>query len=86
MLPSCATNESYTRINGYMENYRIYFDEAERPAVLRILRKYNDVLIDNMDNHSVGITVERDDGGNFYRSLMDEIDREVYSLRSESGI
>jgi len=69
-----------------MENYRIYFDEAERSDVLRILRKYNDVLIDNIDDHSVGITIERDDSGLFYRGLMDEIDREVYSLRSDSGI
>ena len=69
-----------------MENYRIYFDESERTEVLRILRKYNDVLIDNVDDHSVGITIERDDNGAFYRGLMDEIDRDVYSLRSESGI
>jgi hypothetical protein len=69
-----------------MENYRIYFDESERNEVLRILRQYNDVLIDNVDNHSVGITIEQDNGGVFYRNLMEEIDREVYSLRSESGI
>jgi hypothetical protein len=69
-----------------MENYRIYFDETERNDVLSILRKYNDVLIDNIDDHSVGITIERDDSGFFYRNLMDEIDRDVYSLRSESGI
>ncbi|HYC84421.1 MAG TPA: hypothetical protein VEB86_04330 [Chryseosolibacter sp.] len=69
-----------------MENYRIYFDETERNDVLRILRKYNDVLIDNIDDHSVGITIERDDSGLFYRNLMDEIDKDVYSLRSESGI
>ena len=69
-----------------MENYRIYFDEAERNNVVTILRRYNDVVIDNIDDHSVGITIERDDSGEFYRSLMEEIDREVYSLRSESGI
>jgi hypothetical protein len=69
-----------------MENYRIYFDEAERNEVLRILRRYNDIVIDNIDDHSVGITLERDDSGPFYRNLMEEIDREVYSLRSESGI
>jgi hypothetical protein len=69
-----------------MENYRIYFDEAERNDVVRILRAYNDVIIDNIDDHSVGITVERDDGGALYRSIMYEIDRQVYSLRTESGI
>jgi hypothetical protein len=69
-----------------MENYRIYFDESERNDVVRILRKYNDIVIDNIDDHSVGITIERDDSGGFYRELMEEIDREIYSMRTESGI
>jgi len=69
-----------------MDNYRIYFDESERNEVVAILRKYNDVIIDNIDDNSVGITIERDDSAEFYRGLMDEIDRSVYSMRSESGI
>jgi hypothetical protein len=69
-----------------MENYRIYFDELEKADVVRILRSYNDIIIDNIDDHSVGITIERDDGGAFYRDIMTEIDRQVYSLRTESGI
>ena len=69
-----------------MQNYRIYFDESEREFVVRILRKYNDIVIDNINDHSVGLTIERDDDGAFYRNLMDEIDREVYSLRSNAGI
>jgi hypothetical protein len=69
-----------------MENYRIYFEETERMPVLRILRNYNDIVIDNIDDHSVGITIERDDNGSLYRNVMDEIDREVYSMRTESGI
>jgi hypothetical protein len=69
-----------------MENYRIYFEETERMSVIGILRKHNDILIDNIDDHSVGITIERDDNGAFYRNIMEEIDREVYSMRTESGI
>ncbi len=69
-----------------MENYRIFFDTAERNEVVRILRKYNDIIIDNIDDHSVGITIERDDGGNLYQRVLDEIDRDVYSMRTESGI
>jgi hypothetical protein len=69
-----------------MQNYRIYFDESEREDLLRILRSYNDIIIDNIDDHSVGITIERDDDGEFYRALMNEIDRDIYSLRTESGI
>ena len=71
-----------------MENYRIYFDGTERNEVVRILRSHNDVIIDNMDDHSIGITIEKDDDGLLYRSIMDTIDREVYSSRSQatSGI
>jgi hypothetical protein len=69
-----------------MENYRIYFDESERAEVVRILRKYNDIVIDNIDDNSVGITIERDDSGLFYKRIMEEIDRDIFSIRSESGI
>jgi hypothetical protein len=69
-----------------MDNYRIYFDESERHRVVSILRRYNDIVIDNIDDNSVGITIERDDSGPFYRELMDEIDRSVFSARHESGI
>jgi hypothetical protein len=69
-----------------MENYRIYFDESERDQIVGILRKYNDIIIDNIDNNSVGITIERDDSGYFYKQLMEEIDRNVFSIRTESGI
>jgi hypothetical protein len=69
-----------------MENYRIYFDPSERDDIIRVLRKYNDVLIDNVDDHSVGITIECDGAEKFYRDLIAEIDRDVYSTRTESGI
>jgi hypothetical protein len=69
-----------------MTNYRIYFDDSERNEVVKILRSYNDVVIDNIDNHSVGITIEHDDGERLYREIMEIIDRDIYSLRSESGI
>ncbi len=66
-----------------MENYRIYCDESERAEIMSILRKYNDVVIDNVDSHSFGITIERDDAEGFYEALLDEIDREVYAYRRE---
>lgn len=69
-----------------MENYRIYFDGSEKEEVVKILRGYNDIIIDNIDDHSVGITIEIDDSGVFYKNLMEEIDRDIYSLRTESGI
>ena len=64
-----------------MENYRIYFEEDEKDDVLRILRRSSDVLIDNMNTNSFGITIERDDSQSFYLRLLDRIDREVYSFR-----
>lgn len=66
-----------------MENYRIYCEENERAEVMSILRKYNDVVIDNVNSTSFGITVERDDPETFYNNLLEEIDREVYAYRRE---
>ena len=66
-----------------MENYRIYCEEDERAEIMSILRKYNDVVIDNVNSASFGITIERDDPDTFYNNLMDEIDREVYVYRRE---
>lgn len=66
-----------------MENYRIYCEENERAEVMSILRKYNDVVIDNVDSHSFGITIEGDDAEVFYQSLLDEIEREVFRYRLE---
>ena len=66
-----------------MENYRIYCEEKERAEIMSILRKYNDVVIDNVNSTGFGITIERDDPDAFYESLLDEIDREVYAYRHE---
>lgn len=66
-----------------MENYRIYCEENERAEIMSILRKYNDVVIDNMNSNSFGITIERDDPETFFQSLLDEIDREVYIYRKD---
>ena len=41
-----------------MQNYRIYCEENERAEIISILRKYNDVVIDNVNSNSVGITIE----------------------------
>ena len=67
-----------------MENYRIYFEKDEREDVLRILRRSSDVLIDNINTNSYGITIERDDAQSFYVKLLDTIDREVYQYRPNS--
>ncbi|HEX8038219.1 MAG TPA: hypothetical protein VF490_03690 [Chryseosolibacter sp.] len=66
-----------------MENYRIYCEENERAEIMSILRKYNDVVIDNVNSNSFGITIERDEPDALYDQLMEEIDREVFSYRGQ---
>lgn len=67
-----------------MENYRIYCEEGERAEIMSILRKYNDIVVDNVDFNSFGITIERENPEEFFQSLLDEIDREVYRYRREA--
>jgi hypothetical protein len=69
-----------------MENYRIYFGNNEKDEILKILGRSNDVVIDNIDEHSVGITIERDDAEFLYMNLLEIIEREVYSLRQHNRI
>jgi hypothetical protein len=64
-----------------MENYRVYYQEGEQDDILRILRRSSDILIDNINSNSIGITVERDNAEEFYASLLDQIQREVYDFR-----
>lgn len=68
-----------------MENYRIYCEEGERAEIMSILRKYNDVVIDNVDPHSFGITIESDKAQQLYKSLLEEIERDVFRHRREQN-
>ena len=65
-----------------MENYRVYYQEGEVDDILRILRRSSDILIDNINSNSIGITVERDNAEEFYAKLLDQLHREVYDFRS----
>lgn len=64
-----------------MENYRVYYQEGEEEDILRILRRTSDVVIDNINHNSIGITVERNDAERVYIHLLDQIQREVYDFR-----
>lgn len=64
-----------------MENFRVYYQPGEEDDILRILRRSNDVLIDNISPGSIGITIERDNAEEFYTRLLDQIYREVYDFR-----
>lgn len=57
-----------------MENYRIYFTDDTRNTVMETVRNFsNDILIDNVTDDSVGITVESDDAESRYHELLDVI-------------
>jgi hypothetical protein len=64
-----------------MENYRIYFEPGEEDDILEKLRRYNDIVIDNINSNSIGITIERDNAESLYLKVMDQLDHEVYSFR-----
>lgn len=66
-----------------MENFRVHFDERERDAVITILSRTNDVVINTVEPTSIGITIQRDNANDAYYSLLDQIERE---LRGPEGI
>jgi hypothetical protein len=68
-----------------MNNYRIYFDESQKADVIALLRKHNDIIIDNIVDNSVGITIERDDADAYYNTVMDEINTKCFLQRVDMG-
>jgi hypothetical protein len=64
-----------------MENFRVYYQQGEEEDILRILRQSSDILIDNINSNSIGITVERHDAQGFYGRLLHQLQREVYDFR-----
>jgi hypothetical protein len=60
-----------------MDNYLVRFDESEREAVLNILARYNDVIINKVEPTSALITIQLDDSKPAYDLLMEQIDREL---------
>jgi hypothetical protein len=68
-----------------MNNYRIYFDESQKADVIALLRTHNDIIIDNIVDNSVGITIERDDSDAYYSAVLDEINTQCFLQRVETG-
>jgi hypothetical protein len=65
-----------------MENYVIRFNESEREAVLEILSRSNDIIINKVEEASVGITIQFDDSEEAYRTLIEQIERELHPTGS----
>lgn len=59
----------------------MYFEDGEQEDVLRILHGYSDIVIDNINANSIGITIERDDAESFYISVLNRLDHEVFDFR-----
>ncbi len=62
-----------------MENFVIRFNEHERDAVLDIISRSNDIVINNVEPTNVGITIQLDDPEPVYQSLLEQIDRELHT-------
>jgi len=63
-----------------MKNYRIDYDEHTREKVLDIISRFsNDVLINDITDKSVGITVEADNPETLYAKLLREIEMKTHS-------
>jgi hypothetical protein len=65
-----------------MENYVIRFNESEREAVLEILSRSNDIVINKVEEASVGITIQFDDSEDAYKMLIDQIEKELHPTGS----
>ena len=61
-----------------MENYVVRFSEHEREAVLNILSRSNDIVINNVEPTSVGITIKLEESGAAYGVLLEQIERELH--------
>ncbi len=64
-----------------MENYVIRFTDAQREAVMKVISKSNDVIINRLEENSVGITVQLDEADEAYGVLLDEIKRELNKMQ-----
>jgi hypothetical protein len=64
-----------------MENYRIYFEKGEEEEILSILRSTKGVMVDAVNDKSIGITIEGTNPKSTYIKLLNIIDRYVFSFR-----
>lgn len=62
-----------------MKNYKIHFTEEEREAVLGIIARSNDIVLNQVEPLSAFITIqlEDDEADVLYSELLTQIDREV---------
>lgn len=61
-----------------MENYKIHYTDETKDVVLDVVKNFsNDIIIDNVSDDGVGITIESDEAELLYQELLEEISRRV---------
>ncbi len=60
-----------------MENYVIRFTDDQREAVLNVISRSNDVIINRLEENNVGITIQLDEADKAYVALVEQIEREL---------
>jgi hypothetical protein len=66
-----------------MTSFKINFSGTDRDEVVRFLKQQsNDIIIDKIEDFSVGITIERDDAEEFYQELLERIDHQIYHSKN----
>ena len=71
----------YNQISPDMENYVIRFTDAQREAVMNVISRSNDVIINRLEENSVGITVQLDEADAAYGVLLEDIERELGKMQ-----
>ena len=61
-----------------MQNYVVRFNEGEREAVLSILSRSNDIIINHVETDSAGITIQLEESDTAYEALLAQIERELH--------
>jgi hypothetical protein len=60
-----------------MDNYVIHFNESERDAVINIITRTNDIVINHIEPTSVNITIQLERSDEAYEELLLQIEREL---------
>ena len=61
-----------------MQTYVVRFNQSEREAVLNILSRSNDIIINHVETDSVGITIQLDESDTAYEALLAQIEHELH--------
>jgi hypothetical protein len=63
-----------------MRTYHIHCTPRDQEQVKSVLRRHKDVIINQTDESSIGITIEKDDpeADNYYNHLLELVNRELH--------